>query len=510
MSENLDSVIDSIPVSFFHYRLLLMCGLAFMADAMEVSLLTILGTCAGTIFYHLSWPVTAFIVRQLVITILRYVGNEWGLSNVQRASITGVVFCGELLGGLFWGPVADRYGRKKAFLMASCLIVIFGFLSGAAPSFEWLLTFRVFVGFGVGGLTVPFDLLAEFLPVSDRGKFLIYIEYFWTFGSLFVAGVAWLALDIVGWRGLSYITAVPVTLSSIAAFVYLPESPRWLLIKGRHEEAEEVVRCAAATSGILLSPFSFSCNFDSSPEMLHFVNDQSNEPVKDTALYDLVRTPAMRRLSIPLGIIWIAFGFTYYGIVLFVSRLFTATADDLLYSGSTAVCTFDYESLFINASAELLGVFLTSLVIDPWGRTRTQAAFYALAGISVLLMGLELPSLSLLPYISMVARLGAMGASCATWVATSELYPTEMRATGHSICSSLAKLGSFIVPYLVVSSVDFSTIGLTLAFVNFIASAVAFALPDTTGTNALQCHTMPCMTFLFLHLSDSSRDCIIC
>lgn len=48
MSEGLDAVIDSIPVSFFHYRLLLMCGLAFMADAMEVSLLTILGTCAGT------------------------------------------------------------------------------------------------------------------------------------------------------------------------------------------------------------------------------------------------------------------------------------------------------------------------------------------------------------------------------------------------------------------------------------------------------------------------------
>ena len=47
MSDVLDSVIDSIPVGFFHYRLLLMCGLAFMADAMEVSLLTILGTCAG-------------------------------------------------------------------------------------------------------------------------------------------------------------------------------------------------------------------------------------------------------------------------------------------------------------------------------------------------------------------------------------------------------------------------------------------------------------------------------
>ena len=356
------------------------------------------------------------------------------------------MFCGELLGGLFWGPIADRYGRKKAFLMASSLIVVCGFLSGTAPSFEWLLFFRVVVGFGVGGLTVPFDLLAEFLPVAERGKFLIYIEYFWTFGSMFVAGVAWIALEKIGWRGLSYITAVPVTLSSLAAFIYLPESPRWLLLKGHITEAEEVVKSAAAVSGIELQPFSFqpqNC-YCLSPDICHFVNDQEHEVTKEAAFFDLVRTPKMRQLTFPLGTIWIAFGFTYYGIVLFVARLYTAPTETISATAvHSPVCTFDYESIFINASAELVGVFLASLIIDPWGRTRTQAAFYALAGVAVLLMGLELPSVELLPYISMIARLGAMGSSCATWVVTSELYPTEMRATGHSVCSSLAKLRSF-------------------------------------------------------------------
>lgn len=391
------------------------------------------------------------------------------------------MFCGELIGGLFWGPFADKYGRKKAFLMASSLIVVCGFLSGAAPTFGWLLFFRVIVGFGVGGLTVPFDLLAEFLPVAERGKFLIYIEYFWTFGSMFVAGVAWLALEKVGWRGLSYITAVPVTLSSLAAFLYLPESPRWLLVKGRYAEAEEVVKSAAATSGIVLSPFSLSNRSGSSPESCCFVTDQCIQTVKEAGVLDLMGTPAMRQLTVPLGVIWIAFGFTYYGIVLFVGRSYTPSAPEALDGMHAPTCSFDSESIFVNATAELLGVFLASLVIDPWGRTRTQASFYALAGVSVLLMGLELPSVALLPYISMIARLGAMGSSCATWVATSELYPTEMRATGHSVCSSLAKLGSFVVPYFVISNISSATIGLTLAFVNFVASAVAFLLPDTTG-----------------------------
>lgn len=67
------------------------------------------------------------------------------------------------------------------------------------------------MGFGVGGAYVPFDLLAEFLPPSHRGKFLIYIEFFWTMGSLMVAGLAWALLPTYGWRVLAYVTAVPVT-----------------------------------------------------------------------------------------------------------------------------------------------------------------------------------------------------------------------------------------------------------------------------------------------------------
>lgn len=54
-----------------------------------------------------------------------------------------------------------------------------------------MVAFRGIVGFGVGGCTVPFDLLAEFLPNSHRGQFLMYIEYFWTIGCMFVVGFAW-------------------------------------------------------------------------------------------------------------------------------------------------------------------------------------------------------------------------------------------------------------------------------------------------------------------------------
>ena len=68
----------------------------------------------------------------------------------------------------FWGPVADIFGRRKAFIGAASIISAAGLASGLAPSYAWLLALRGLVGFGLGGSSVPFDLLAEFCPPKQR------------------------------------------------------------------------------------------------------------------------------------------------------------------------------------------------------------------------------------------------------------------------------------------------------------------------------------------------------
>jgi hypothetical protein len=381
----------------------------------------------------------------------------------------------------------DRYGRRKCFLFACSLIVTAGFLSGASWSYEWLLFFRVIVGFGVGGLAVPFDLLAEFLPFSQRGKFLMYIEYFWTLGSLFVAGVAWMGLETFGWRGLAFITAVPVTLSSMAALVYLPESPRWLVVTGRATEAAAIIRDAAEVNGVRPNNLHVPCpsheidaHFDSSGKGIHIH--------KATFFFDLVRSARMRQVSLPLFVIWTSFGFTYYGVILFVSRIYSEPGSGSGASAGAAEsppsCIFDFQSIFVNAFAEIIGVFLATTMVDPWGRTRTQSVLYAIGGVAVLFMGCSSMPLGVLKGASLIARLCAMGASCATWVATPELYPTEMRATGHSVCSSLARVGAFVAPYFVVSSFSKFEVGVALCAINLVAAAVSgFLLPETNGKN---------------------------
>lgn len=141
----------------FQYRILLAAGLCFAADSMEVLLLSFLA-----------------VVLQA----------EWGLSNEQTATLTSSVFMGALLGTLVLGRLGDQWGRKPVFFLTATIICIFGFLTAAAHNFAILVLIRFMVGFGVGGLTVPFDTLAEFVPNSHRGQNLLLIEYFWTAGTL--------------------------------------------------------------------------------------------------------------------------------------------------------------------------------------------------------------------------------------------------------------------------------------------------------------------------------------
>jgi MFS family permease len=90
---------------------------------MEVSLLSFMSICAGA---------------------------DWDLSDTQMALITSVVFLGQLVGSAVFGPVADDYGRHKAFAISSILISVGGVLSGVAPNVLWLIFLRGLVGFGVG------------------------------------------------------------------------------------------------------------------------------------------------------------------------------------------------------------------------------------------------------------------------------------------------------------------------------------------------------------------------
>lgn len=136
---DMEEAIERLGMGLFQTQILFAAGLCFAADAMEVLLLSFLS-----------------VILQA----------EWGLSETKMNTIISVVFAGAMVGTLVLSPLGDIMGRRPIFTFTAATISIFGVATALCQSYEWLLVSRFMVGFGVGGLTIPFDTLAEFVPTS--------------------------------------------------------------------------------------------------------------------------------------------------------------------------------------------------------------------------------------------------------------------------------------------------------------------------------------------------------
>jgi Sugar (and other) transporter len=411
-----------------------------------------------------------------------------------------------------------------------------------ASTFRFSLLLSPQQGFGVGGLTVPFDTLSEMLPTNCRGRNLLYIEFFWTFGTLSVPLLAYLTLNPSnsegsGWPLFVILCSIPCIVSTILGILLVPESPRWLLEHNptpeRCEQALVTLRIAATRNGhdpLTLFPDGTHLTAENVHEKHHrddsdintttTVNTNSghddNTPFQSSKNHSLslpnkkrkqhnhsnslteLFSPAWRRITLLLWGAWFGLGFLYYGVILAVSIVFTvngreevvAANDDDNDDGSAAAAVtvpaydFDYVAIFISASAEIFGLFAVSLTIDSWGRINSQSLSYIAGGVSCLLLGLGAhfgfvrPALIALAFLS---RMAMMASSCTTWVSTSEILATEIRATGHGAANAMARLGGFLCPYFITEGNSPAFIGVLVFVMAVITSACSYNLPETAG-----------------------------
>jgi len=317
-------------------------------------------------------------------------------------------------------------------------------------------------------LTVPFDIFAEFLPTSHRGKHLLIIEYFWTAGSLMTPLFAYLTLD-VSWRLFVIMCAVPCIVSGFLGVCLVPESPRWLISVGQNDRALAVIRNAAAVNGV-------------NPDIA-FPKDVKlkDEQVENSGFRDLL-SRKWRRITLLLWLTWIGYAIGYYGTILTVTRIFDADAvEGADAQGGTP--NFDYKAIFISASAEILGLFVVIQTVDSVGRIPTQAMSYIFGGIFIFSLSMSVGNASrnVLTVLAFCARAFEMMGSCVTWVSTAEILPTEIRTTGHSAANAMGRSGAFLSPYLVGTNNSIKFVGTAMLVIHVITACCAYNLPESKG-----------------------------
>lgn len=451
---NVDEAIEHIGFGRFQWKLSIITGCAWMADAMEMMIL-------------------AIISPQLKC--------EWQLYSYQEALITTVVFIGMMCSSSMWGTICDNYGRRAGLILCAVWTFYVGFLSAFAPDLKWILILRGLVGFGVGGVPQSVTLYSEFLPLKSRAVCIMAIEIFWAIGTCFEVILALIVMPTLGWRWLLAFSALPLFFFSCAC-KWLPESARYNVLCGNLDKAYDTLKRVA----------------DDNKTDLPVGKLVAGERPKRGRLVDLFSDSETTRTTLLLWFIWFSSAFTYYGIVLVTTELFQIedTGDGQCINTSSitdchmqchTLTTKDYGDLIWTTLAEFPGMFLSLAVIEYLGRRKTMALDFTGFAIFVYLLTL-CTTRNVMVFFLFAARAFTGGGFQAAYVYTPEVYPTNVRAIGLGSCSGMARIGAIITPF-VAQVMLVKSEQLTMAIYGTVSLLCALAclfLPIETAGRSMQ------------------------
>jgi putative MFS transporter len=203
------------------------------------------------------WRLMAVLVIALIIDIMKPASlgfalpgmmSEYGLDKATVSLFPLFALIGTVVGSIVWGVIADIYGRK-ASIMLSAVFFVGTSICGAMPSFAWNVGMCFMMGAAAGGmLPVTYALLAEMMPSKHRGWALVLVGGLGAVGGYFAAsGFSALLQPIFGWRIL-WLLNLPTGLALVLLGGLIPESAKFLLARGRREEARSVMERFGATA----------------------------------------------------------------------------------------------------------------------------------------------------------------------------------------------------------------------------------------------------------------------
>lgn len=345
----------------------------------------------------------------------------WDLSEAEAAYLPVAGLTGTALGALFWGTVADRIGRRATLLWTVGIFTVASLCGVMAEYWQSVLACLV-MGFGVGGETpIVFALAAEYLPARRRGHALLVLGIVGsTAGYALAALVATasnaLAEPSVAWRLMWLFGLLPAGLILLLRSRVVPESPRYLLAKGRPDEA------AAAASSFLGRTVTVDSDAD------------GQEPAVRPSENLYGRTVA-------LGLFSFAWGLANFGFITWMPTLL----QQLGYSDTRSSA-----SLAGSALIALPALVITGVLLARWS-TRSTLIGYAVGG-AVTLVGVGIAAGGDAPNVLALLVAIAFGLFFVTSIGAvfsfyaAEVFPTTIRASRSGVVAAAGKVGGVIGP----------------------------------------------------------------
>ncbi|XP_031261110.1 organic cation/carnitine transporter 7-like [Pistacia vera] len=461
----LDEALSAMRFGKFQGLVLAYAGLGWVSEAMEIMILSFVGPA---------------------------VKLKWGLSSSEESLLTTVVFAGMLLGAYSWGLISDNYGRRKCFLSIASVTSGAGLLSAFSPNYLLLVISRCLVGFGLGGGPVFLAYFLEFIPISYRGTWMVVFSAFWTAGTIFEASLAWIVMPKLNWRWLLALSSIP-SFALLLFYGLVPESPRYLCMRGRTTDAHQILEKIARFNraklppGMLISDKSTRQNEQSASSVdtppLSTRRKMTRKFKSGFSSFFMLFSSNIIRTTLLLWVLFFSTAFSYYGMVLLTSKLSSRQSK---CGGSTILHSDNslYLNVFITSLAELPGLILSAILVDKIGRKFSMATMFLLACIFLLPL-VSNQSAILTTVLLFGARMSATGTITVASIYAPEIYPTAMRSTSYGVASAVGRVGGMVCPLVAVGLVTgcHQTVAVILfevVIVVAIASALLFPF-ETKG-----------------------------
>uniref|UniRef100_A0A8C1PYA9 Major facilitator superfamily (MFS) profile domain-containing protein n=1 Tax=Cyprinus carpio TaxID=7962 RepID=A0A8C1PYA9_CYPCA len=228
LAQQYELIIQECGHGRFQWQLFFTLGLALMSDGVEV-----------------------FVVG----FVLPSAETDMCVPDSSSGWLGSIVYLGMMVGAFFWGGMADKVGRRQCLLLCMSMNGFFAFLSSFMQGYGFFLFCRMIAGFGIGGaVPIVFSYFAEVLSREKRGEHLSWLCMFWMIGEIYASAMAWAIIPHYGWSfsmGSAYqfhswrvfvvVCALPCV-CAVVALTFMPESPRFYLEVGKHDEAWMILK----------------------------------------------------------------------------------------------------------------------------------------------------------------------------------------------------------------------------------------------------------------------------
>ncbi|XP_063826951.1 organic cation transporter protein-like [Ostrinia nubilalis] len=380
----------------------------------------------------------------------------------KRTLVGTIHNIGMLVSLPIFGYISDRWGRKKALILSCTLVGAIGSLKAFSISYEMyvIVEFLETVA-GASAFPAAYILTIELLGQDKRVLTTAFLGIMLVLGGL---SFAMLAKTFTYWR--TFILVVyPPSLLFLLYIYLLPESIRWLLSKGRKDEAVEIIMKAAKTNNVTLSD-----------ETMKQLTEEKTKPIEEKLeakneqglWMQVLRSPIiMTRLAI-CSWWWITCTFVFYGLAI----------------NSVSLAGDKYTNYMLVVSVEVIAVVTNALVLDRIGRKRTLLAAYVVCGfacVAITFVPKDLSWLATLLYL--LGKIAITQAFSGIYMYTSELFPTHARHSLLGFCSMVGRVGSILAPQMPLLAIYVEWLPSVLfGATALVAGALMLTTPETLNT----------------------------